>query len=93
MMVDKIEIAGLATTILVLVVFLICITETTFPSFQYATQSNQLIDASKPIGAKVSTFMWQYRSIDLIAQVVVMFVASAGCLAILRIEKEKGAGQ
>lgn len=74
----------MAVTLIALAVFLVFIAQTAFPAFRYAAPSRTLIDVSKPIGPEVSAFMWEYRSIDLLAQVFVLFGAAAGCLAMLR---------
>jgi multisubunit Na+/H+ antiporter MnhB subunit len=87
--VDAIGVAGLIASITLVAVFGIIITQNGFPSFEQATLNGRLKATTQPIGQQVSSFMWTYRSIDIITQAFVLFVAAAGCLAILRVEEER----
>jgi len=89
MKIEKIEAVGLALSILAVIFFCFFISQNVFPAFKYALSDGNLVETTQPIGREVSLFMWNYRSIDLIAQALVLFAAAAGCLAILRNE-EKG---
>ena len=86
--VDRIEAAGLVISILIVTIFCLFITWNVFPAFKYAVSNENLIEVSEQIGRETSRFMWSYRSIDLIAQALVLFGTAAGCLAILRREEK-----
>ena len=86
--VDEIGIAGLVASITLVAVFGIVITRNGFPAFEQVTLNQRLIATTQPIGQQVGSFMWEYRSTDIITQAFVLFVAAAGCLAILRVEEE-----
>lgn len=85
--VDKIEVAGLVLSVLAVITFYLFIAQNSFPAFKYAVSEENLVETTQPIGLKVSLFMWDYRSIDLIAQAFVLFASAAACLAILRREQ------
>jgi hypothetical protein len=54
------------------------------------TNAGQAIESSSPsIGQEVSSFMWHYRGLDLVAQAFVLFAAAACCISMLRDEGEK----
>ena len=48
-----------------------------------------MANVTQSVGKEVSKFMWESRSLDLIAQALVLFGAAVGCLAILRSEKDE----
>jgi hypothetical protein len=90
--IDKIEATGLILSVLAVIAFCVLITQNSFPAFKYTVLSEKelskhLVNTTQPIGTNVSFFMWKNRSMDLIAQAFVLFVAVAACLAILRREK------
>ena len=90
MRINWIRVAGLTTTVLVVLVFSMLIVRYEFPAFEYASPSAELIESeTTEIGAKVSRFLWTYRLIDLIAQAFVLFAAAACCVAVLRAEEKK----
>lgn len=90
---DKIEAVGLTVSILAVIVFYLFIGQNIFPAFKYALSDENLVETAQPIGQEVSLFMWNYRSMDLIAQALVLFGAAAGCLAILRSEEKEEVGK
>lgn len=85
--IDKIGVTGLVISVLLVAIFGIVITQNSFPAFEHATSNERLIATTQPIGQEASSFMWTYRSTDLMAQAFVLFAAAAGCLAILRVEE------
>jgi multisubunit Na+/H+ antiporter MnhB subunit len=87
--VDKIGVVGLILTVIAVAMLFILISENRFPTFTFAENNWKPVEISKSIGAEAANFMWNYRSMDVIAQVFVLFGAAVGCLAILRVE-EKG---
>lgn len=91
MKIDWIRVAGLAVTVLVVLVFSMIVVRYEFPAFEYASQPAELIEIeTSTIGQEVSRFLWTYRLIDLIAQAFVLFAAAACCVAVLRTEKDEG---
>lgn len=87
---DGIEAAGLTVAILAVIVSCVFIAQNSFPAFQYASYSNpHMANVTQSVGKEVSKFMWESRSLDLIAQALVLFGAAIGCLAILRSEKDE----
>ena len=90
MKIDWIRVAGFATTVLVILVFSTMIVRYEFPAFEPASPSEEIIEIETgAIGPEVSTFMWTYRLIDLIAQAFVLFASAACCVAVLRAEEKK----
>jgi hypothetical protein len=90
MKVDRITLAGVLLVILAMAAVVTVITRHPFQPFSYAVPLNRLIDVTHDVGAEDSSFMWSYRSMDLIAQAFVIFAASAACLVMLRVgEKEE----
>ena len=88
---DKIEIAGIimvAVAVVIILIF-IFILGNSFPAFTFAKNAWKPVEISEQLSAEASRFMWNYRSLDLIAQAFVLFGAAVGCLAILRAEKEE----
>ncbi|MCD6243383.1 hypothetical protein J7K06_06875 [Candidatus Bathyarchaeota archaeon] len=88
MSMDKIEIAGLILVITAITLVFVFILENSFPAFILAENHWKPVEISGRAGAETAYFMWNYRSLDLIAQVSALFGAAVGCLAILRKEKE-----
>jgi len=89
MRINWIRVAGLTTTVLVVLVFSMLIVRYEFPAFEYASPSAELIESeTTEIGAKVSRFLWTNRLIDIIAQAFVLFAAAACCVAMLRAEEK-----
>ena len=80
---DGIEAAGLTVAILAVIVSCVFIAQNSFPT-PYSTPP---LESTQSVGQEVSKFMWKSRSLDLIAQALVLFGAAVGCLAILRSEK------
>jgi len=91
MSVDKIEAAGLVISVLTAAAFCFLAFQHAFSAFQHAVSNENLVDITRPIGREVSWFMWNRRSIDLIAQAFVLFVAATACLAILRRDTREAA--
>ena len=87
---DKTSVAGLVTSLFLVLVLGLFIAQNSFPAFLYAQPSNErLVSTKQPLGQAESNFMWKYRNTDLIAQAFVLFAAAAGCLAVLRIEESR----
>jgi len=88
--IDRVNVAGLMGTILILLFFSWVILTYDFPIFDYAGQSTELIATSATsVGKDVSRFLWTYRSPDLVAQAFVLLVSAVSCTAILKTNEEK----
>ena len=86
---DKIEATGLILATLTIISAFMFVTENDFPAFTLAGDNWVRVNISDETGPQVARFMWSYRSLDLIAQALVLFGAAVGCLAILRREEKK----
>jgi hypothetical protein len=89
MNIDRISVAGLVTSLFLVLVLGVFIAQNSFPAFLYAPSKEQLVSVTQSLGQAESNFIWTYRSTDLITQAFVLFAAAAGCLAILRVEENR----
>lgn len=90
---DGIAVAGAVLALLAVVFFCMILAQTPFPVFKYASASDRFINVTQNVGPADSVFMWNSRTLDLMAQAFVIFAAAAGCLALLRTsDKEDNAG-
>lgn len=87
MKVDKIAVAGAVLALIAIGLSISIVLQFSFPIFKYATSTGQLININSDIGPQSSDFMWTNRTIDLMAQAIVIFAAAMGCLAMLRISQ------
>ncbi len=89
MKMDWFRVVELMVTVLSVLIFSILVIRHEFPSFEYATQSEELVEIDmSAIGLMVSRFLWTHRLIDLIGQAFVLFAAAACCVAVLRAEEK-----
>ena len=79
MEVDWVRVAGLTAAVLIALIFSMLIVKSEFP----------ILDFVEPVEEETTTFLWNYRVIDLIAQAFVLFAAAACCVAVLRTREEK----
>ena len=89
MSIDRITAVGALFALLAIAFFAVVAMQQTYPLFEYATPSDHYVDVAQNIGPEYSRFMWNTRSLDLVAQAFVILAAAAGSLAMLRAE-EKG---
>jgi len=89
MKIDRIWLAGMTITIIMLILIVTFISENSFPAFTLAKDGWMAVKVSDLMGAETARFMWKHRSLDLIAQILVLFGAAAGCIIILRREEGK----
>ena len=86
---DKIEAIGLIISLMAIIAAFIFLSQSSFPTFTYAKSDWVKVRISENIGSETANFIWNYRSLDLLAQAIILFGAAAGCLTILREEKEE----
>jgi len=84
---DRVEIAGLVMSAILIVAVYLFIMKNGFPAFLYAVSNTNLIDVTRQVGRESSLFMWSRRGIDLIVQALVLLGAAVGSLALLRREE------
>jgi hypothetical protein len=84
---DKISLAGLLLSIIVLVMLLWVGSSDILQLDSFARFSSDCTD--ERIGQITSEYLWNNRTIDVIIQAVLVFGAAAGCIAMLRSGKEK----
>jgi hypothetical protein len=90
MKVDKILVTGVIFVLLMIGLTFSLVTNLSFPTFKYASTSVQLINTTEDVGPQCSSFMWTNRTLDLLAQAVIIFIAAIGCLAMLRTSQKEG---
>ena len=89
MALDRTAAAGAFLSVLAIFLFVIMISLNTFPALEYALDTSHYLVVQSDVGLGYSRFLWENRSIDVIAQAFVMFVAAVSCLAIFR-EAKRG---
>jgi len=62
------------------------------PSLQTAIMGPSLEGSSPAIGQEMSSFLWHYRALDLVAQAFVLFAAATCCISMLRGDEEEKEG-
>lgn len=86
-MLDRTSIAGVILVILATSFFTIITYQNVFPALEYTLDKDHYLDLQTDVGQGYSLFLWENRSVDLIAQAFVMFAAAVSCLAIFRESK------
>jgi hypothetical protein len=89
MKVDKTWVAGAILALLAIGLSVSLVIQFPFPTFKYASPSNRFINVTEDVGPQDSQFMWSNRTLDLMAQAIVIFAAAAGCLAMLRVTQRE----
>jgi multisubunit Na+/H+ antiporter MnhB subunit len=84
---DKISLAGLLLSIVVLVMLLWVGSSDILQLDSFTRFSSDFAD--ERIGQITSEYLWNNRTLDVIIQAVLVFGAAAGCIAMLRSGKEK----
>ncbi|MCD6504722.1 hypothetical protein J7K52_05040 [Candidatus Bathyarchaeota archaeon] len=84
---DRVEIAGLVMSAILIVVVCLFIIKNGFPAFLYAVSNTNLVDVTRQVGRESSLFMWSRRGMDLIVQALVLLGAAVGSLVLLRREE------
>jgi len=81
---DRVEIAGLVMSAILIAAVYLFIMKNGFPAFLYAVSNTNLIDVTRQVGRESSLFMWSRRGI---VQALVLLGAAVGSLALLRREE------
>lgn len=90
---DSIETAGLILALAAIATLFAFISLNAFSAFINASENWSKIEISDRIGPETANFMWNYRTLDLIAQALVLFGAAVGCLALFREESNEEENQ
>jgi multisubunit Na+/H+ antiporter MnhB subunit len=80
-------VAGALLSVLLFASFMYIVSTVPFPGGSYV--HSELIPTNPPsrIGGAMSTFLWNFRGLDLLIQTIVLFTTAVCCLALLREEK------
>ncbi|MBN1682755.1 hypothetical protein JW865_04305 [Candidatus Bathyarchaeota archaeon] len=81
---------GIITSILLFISFIFLLNSSPFPHSTYYNNDprGNIILAYEDPGTEMAGFLWDYRSLDLIFQTIVLFATAISCLALLREVKE-----
>ncbi|MCD6236088.1 MAG: hypothetical protein J7J94_03770 [Thaumarchaeota archaeon] len=83
---EGIQVAGIILAVILAVFAVMIIARQAFPVFEYA-KSRALFEIQGDLGQRSGVFLWDARSIDIVAQAFVLFASALGCLAILKAER------
>lgn len=83
MITDRIRLAGIILSFLLILVFAFLILQIPFPAFAYAGSDIHLIPIGEFSEMRPTDFMWNRRSSDLIILALVLFSTAAATLTIL----------
>ncbi len=86
---DKISLAGLLISILILVMLLWISSGSTFELTNLEKFSQDFARAAPNVDVSTSKYLWSNRTLDVIIQAILVFGAAAGCIAMLRPAKER----
>ncbi len=86
---NAIVVAGIIFALLAVAVFVVVASQSPFPAFHYATQSDHYINVNANVGPADSQFMWTNYDLTLVAQAFVLFGAAAASLAMLRTDDKE----
>ncbi|MDH5811489.1 MAG: hypothetical protein QXO54_04270 [Candidatus Methanomethylicaceae archaeon] len=90
MSLDRTAAAGAFLSVLAIIIFAVLVFQNSFPALEYVLDKGHYLSVQGDIGPGYSRFLWENRSVDVLAQAFVMFVAAVSCLAIFR---ETGGGE
>ncbi|MBS7626017.1 hypothetical protein KEJ51_03095 [Candidatus Bathyarchaeota archaeon] len=83
---DRISVAGILATILLLIVFLWVVWSNPLDVVGLSKFSSEFVEIESNIGQISSRYLWISRTLDLVAQAVLLFAAAVCCMAMLRPE-------
>jgi len=84
---DTTTIVGLMVCVLLLFSLLYVISTNPFPYGSYVNPRLAPIRPAEDLGWRMSSFLWDYRGLDLFMQTLVLFATAISCLALLREER------
>ncbi len=81
------NLVGALLILLLFASFMYIVSTVSFPAGSFV--HGELIPTNPPsgIGGAMSTFLWNFRGLDLLIQTIVLFATAVCCLAMLREEK------
>jgi hypothetical protein len=85
---DKISFAGLLISIAILIMLLWVNSASTFDLKEFTRFGQDFVKAAPDVGIATSKYLWNFRTLDLIIQAILVFAAAASCIAMLRPAKE-----
>jgi formate hydrogenlyase subunit 3/multisubunit Na+/H+ antiporter MnhD subunit len=83
---DRISVTGILATILLLIVFLWVVWSTPLDVAGVSKFSSEFVKVESNIGQISSRYLWRSRTLDVIAQAILLFAAAVCCMAMLRHE-------
>lgn len=85
---DKISLAGLLISIIILLIFLYVSSKSTFELNSFARFSSDFAKTAPDVDILTSKYLWSNRTLDVIIQAILVFGAAACCITMLRPERE-----
>jgi multisubunit Na+/H+ antiporter MnhB subunit len=82
-----VKVAGIAIAVLLFLSFLYLVSSTPFPHASYRSRELLPTEPADALGVEMSSFLWNFRGLDLVIQTLILFATAISCLALLREEK------
>lgn len=89
MKVDAEGFLGGFTAVLVALLLLLIVQTSDFPMMPAVYPPETVDPGDTTLGQRMSSFLWKYRGLDIVAQAVLLFTSAIGCLAMLRRAQER----
>jgi multisubunit Na+/H+ antiporter MnhB subunit len=81
--------AGIVITVLILGALVLVLVNEPFPSSRLVHSELIPTQPGSQLGGAMSSFLWDYRGMDLLFQTLILFTTAICCLAMLREEMRK----
>jgi len=85
---DWISLVGSLISIILLLIFLLVGSKSTFELSSFARFSSDFAKAAPEVDISIAKYLWSNRTLDVIIQAILVFGAAACCITMLRPEKE-----
>jgi multisubunit Na+/H+ antiporter MnhB subunit len=82
-----VKVAGVAIAVLLFLSLIYIVSSTPFPHASRDLATLLPIEPSDRLGSEMSSFLWDFRGLDLLMQTLILFATAISCLALLREEK------
>ena len=82
-----VKVAGVAIAAFLFLSLIYLVSSTPFPHASYRSRELLPIEPANALGSEMSTFLWDFRGLDLLIQTLILFATAISCLALLREEK------